>query len=309
MGGVLAEAGHDITLVTRNAAHVDAINAVGLTLRSEGRDRVVRLFSALDTEGMRPVDLVVVLVKSRDTEAAMSAARGIVGASTVVMSLQNGLGQEVLLSDIVGRDHVLAGKTYVGGVMLAPGLVTAGTLGKETIVGELDGSVSQRVQNIAAVFTRAGLATRVSPNIMGAMWDKLLVNVATGAVAAITGLPYGALYSIPEIEKLAIAAVGEAMAVAQAKGILMATTDPRVPWLKASEGLPTTFRTSMLQSLDKGAPTEIDFINGAVVRAGKHNGVLTPVNETLVGLIKGIEARMGLTVSSTLAASLSSQGG
>jgi len=123
------------------------------------------------------------------------------------------------------------------------------------------------------------------------MWDKLLVNVSTGALSGITGQVYGSLYSVPEIEATATAAVGEAMAVAQAGGVSLSIKEPRDAWLIAAEGLPYEFKTSMLQSLDKGSLTEIDFINGFVVRAGRLHNVPTPVNQTLVAAIKGIERR------------------
>jgi 2-dehydropantoate 2-reductase len=188
---------------------------------------------------------------------------------------------------------VLAGKTYVGGVMLAPGHVIAGTQGKRTVIGEIDGRVSERAKAIAAEFERAGLPCEVSDNIMGVMWDKLLINVSTGALSGITGQVYGSLYAVPEIEATAIAAVAEAMAVAEASGVKLSIKAPRDAWLMAAEGLPYEFKTSMLQSLEKGSITEIDFINGSVVRAGRKYNVPTPVNQTLVAAIKGIERRMG----------------
>lgn len=288
-GGTLATHGHQVTLINRNQAHVEAMRATGLKLTGGGADHFVRVEAATTTDGMAPVDLIIVLVKSHDTETAMRAARNIVGEKTLVISLQNGLGQEDVLADIAGRNRVLAGKTYVGGVMLAPGHVIAGVAGKETIIGELDGRISPCVLAIADAFRSAGLETIVSDNIRGAMWDKLFVNVATGALAGITKLTYGDLYAVPEIEVTAIAAVAEAMAVARAAGIRIETSDPRAAWVKAASGLPPEFRTSMLQSLDKGAITEIDFINGAVVREGARKGVPTPVNATLVACIKGIE--------------------
>jgi 2-dehydropantoate 2-reductase len=124
---------------------------------------------------------------------------------------------------------------------------------------------------------------------MGTMWDKLLVNVATGALSGITRLTYGELYQLPEIEACAIAAVAEAMAVAKAKGITLSVTEPKQPWVKAAAGLPDEFKASMLQSLEKGSITEIDFVNGAVVRWGAKLGVPTPVNLALVACMKGIE--------------------
>jgi 2-dehydropantoate 2-reductase len=293
IGGALADAGSQVWLINRAKDHVDAINAHGLRVREGDVERTVQTRAALDCRGIGPVDLVIVLVKSFDTATAIASAAPVVGDRTVVMSLQNGLGHEQVLADAVGAARVMAGKTYVGGVTLGPGHVLAGTLGKQTIIGEIDGSISTRAQAIADEFRGAGLPTTLSDNIVGTMWDKLLVNVSTGALAAITGLTYGPLYEVPEVEAVALAAVAEAMAVARAKGVRLSIGEPRQAWTMASAGLSREFKTSMLQSLDGGSITEIDYINGAVVREGERLGIPTPVNRTLVACIKGIEK--GLT--------------
>lgn len=292
IGGTLAAAGSDVTLIDPYQAHVDAINRDGLRMKDRETERVVQVKAATDSRGLAPADLVIVLVKSFHTREAILAALNVVGENTAVMSLQNGMGHEDILGDAVGASHVLAGKTYVGGVLLGPGHIIAGTHGKRTFIGELDGSISERVTRIAAEFERAELPTTVSDNIVATMWDKLLINVATGALSGITGLPYGGLYAVPEIEACAVAAVAEAMTVARAAGVTLSIHAPRDAWVMAAEGLPPEFRTSMLQSLEKGSVTEIDFINGSVVRCGARHRVPTPVNESLVAAIKGIEYRM-----------------
>ncbi|MDH5285947.1 MAG: 2-dehydropantoate 2-reductase [Betaproteobacteria bacterium] len=289
IGGTLAEGGHDVVLVDAWPAHVEAINTKGLSLREGGVDRTVRVRAQTSAEDLGAVDLVIVLVKSYHTRAAMEAARSLVGPDTVAMSLQNGLGHEDILIEVLGRGRVMAGKTYTGGVVLGPGHVIAGVKGKHTIIGELDGHESPRAQRIAAALSAAGVATTVSPNILGTMWDKLLINVGTGALAGITRLTYGDLYAVPEVEATALAAIREAIDCAKALGIPLTSANPKDAWLLAKEGLPPEFKTSMLQSLEKSLPTEIDFINGAVVRAGARCGVATPVNATLVACIKGVE--------------------
>ena len=294
IGGVLAESGNDVWLINRNAKLVDVLNSKGLTLRDGGVDRVVRVQAATSAQTVGVVDLAVVLVKSFDTAAAMTDAMALLGAKTHVLSLQNGVGHEEILAELVGHERVIGGKTYAGGSQLGLGHISIGTRGKETIIGELDGGTSERTTQIAALFTAAGLQTTVSSNIMQTIWEKLLVNISTGALCAITGLPYGELYAVPEVETTAIAAVAEAMAVAKASGVVLTTTDPKQPWLKAAAGLPPEFKTSMLQSLEKGTVTEIDFINGAVVRQGQKYGIPTLVNQTLVACIKGIEATLNL---------------
>jgi 2-dehydropantoate 2-reductase len=296
MGGVLAQAGHIVTLINRRQAHVDAINSKGLILRARGVDRVVAVRAVTHCReidvNQRGVDVLLILVKSFDTESAMQAALPLVSEQTVVLTLQNGMGHEAILSRLVGEQKVLTGKTYAGGVVLAPGLVTDSTHGKETIIGELNGCLSARAQRIASAFTDAGLSTQISTSIMTTIWDKLLVNAATGAVSAISGLPYGPLYEQKDLEATALAAVSEGMAVAQAAGVAISFTHPREPWLKAGSGLPRDFKPSMLQSLEKGSITEIDYINGAIVEMGKALGVPTPVNATLVACIKGIESKL-----------------
>jgi 2-dehydropantoate 2-reductase len=289
IGGMLALAGEEVTLINRNRVQVDAINTQGLLLKSAQGVRNVKVRAAVDCTGLSPVDLVIVLVKSFDTAHAIANAQPLLDDHTVVLSLQNGLGHEDILSAAVGRQRVMAGKTYVGGQITAPGEVVVGTVGKQTIIGELDALGSARATRIADIFNRAGLQTTVSENIMSTMWDKLLVNVATGALSGITRLPYGGLYSVPELEQCAIAAVTEAMAVAKAHGVPISFADAKEPWTKAGAGLPPEFKASMLQSLEKGSITEIDFINGAVVRWGDKAGVPTPVNRVLVAAIKGLE--------------------
>jgi 2-dehydropantoate 2-reductase len=302
IGGVLTEAGHDVLLITRNQAHVDTINQHGLVLRTAGVDRVVRARAAVSAQAaleqkefatsQQPLDCIIVLVKSAQTHDAVSAAMGLLGPHTTVLSLQNGLGHEDILCSLLGRQRVLAGKTYCGGQIIAPGHVICGHVGKDTHMGELDGSITPRITKIAAAFNGAGLQTTVSDNIMGTIWDKLFINVATGALSGITRLAYGDLYQMPQLKAVAVAAVNEAMAIAKAKGIRTSITDPAAAWHKAGAGLPFEFKASILQTLERGVRTEVDFMNGAVVQLGLQHGVPTPVNSTLLACIQGIEKNL-----------------
>jgi 2-dehydropantoate 2-reductase len=288
-GAALSEAGHDTWLLNPEGAHLEALQRDGLRVDDARGSRQVKVRARSRAHEIGVVDLVVVLVKSFHTAEAMRAALPLLGPATLVLSLQNGMGHEDILAGIVGPQRVLAGKTYVGGVLRAPGHILSGVAGKHTVIGELDGQPSLRVRCVADAFNTAGLETRVSPDIRATLWDKLLVNVATGALAAITGLNYGQLYSLPELREVALAAVAEAMAVARAAGVTFSMEDPLEAWSLAAEGLAPDFRTSMLQSLERGSPTEIDFINGAVVRQGGRHGIATPVNACLVACVKGLE--------------------
>jgi 2-dehydropantoate 2-reductase len=289
IGGVLTEAGHDVWLITRNQAHVEAINTNGLVLRSEGKDRICKAQATTNAADAGQVDCVIVLVKSAQTRQAMLSSMSLLGPHTTVLSLQNGLGHEDILSNVVGCERVLAGKSYCGGQFIAPGHVICGVRGKQTHMGELDGAMSERILAIAKAFNEAGLQTTVSDNIMGTIWDKLFVNVATGAISGITRLMYGDLYQVPELEACAIAAVSEAMQVAKARGVTTSMTEPLEAWRLAGAGLPYEFKASILQTLERGARTEVDYMNGAVVKLGAQHGIPTPVNSTLLACIKGLE--------------------
>lgn len=298
IGGVLGLAGHSVTLVTRNRAHVDAIAAQGGVRLDDGETQLLApALAATNYDNVGVVDLAIVLVKSFDTTNAVEAALPSVGDDTVVLSLQNGIGCEELIGTVVGGERVIAGRTYVGGRLVAPGLVEYGTVGRHTVVGELGNVDSPRTAALAKAFSEAGLSTSVSTDIRVTMWEKLLVNVATGAWSALTGLPYGELSTEPHVAQAAIATVAEAMAVARALGVPITTTDAAVPWRLAWEGLPHGFKASMLQSVEKGSRTEVDVMHGAVTRAGREAGIATPINDTLLAAVKGVERRLALAAA------------
>ncbi len=289
IGAALTEAGHDTWLIGRPGPHVDALRTDGLRVDDEAGSRVISVRATADPTDVGVADLVIVLVKSFQTRDAMRAAHALVGPETAVLSLQNGLGHEDLLSSAIGREHVLLGSTLVGGVLLGPGHIRTGTASRQTWIGEVDAPGTPRTRTIAALLSNAGLPTAVSDDMASTRWEKLLINVATGAIAALTGLTYGQLSGQPLLLATASDAVAEAMAVAAAAGVRLSTTDPDQVWRQATAGLPASFKTSMLQSLERGRPTEIDVINGAVVRIGERHGVPTPVNSTLVALVNGVE--------------------
>lgn len=294
VGGTLALDGHDVTLVTRDVEHVAAVIAGGVRLDDGDRVRVAPVSAATGYDDVSECDLAIVLVKSFDTGGAVDAARPAIGDGTTVLTLQNGVGCEEVIADVVGRDRVVAGRTFVGGRIVEPGLVEYGVVGRRTTIGELDGRRTDRIVAIADAFTAAGMATDVSDDIRVMMWEKLFVNVATGAWSALTGLPYGELSIHPDVEPMAIATVAEAIDVARALGVAVTTTDPSVPWRRAWEGLPHGFQASMLQSVLKGSRTEVDVMHGAVCRGGRAAGVATPINDTLWAAVRGLERRLEL---------------
>ena len=294
IGGALARAGNDVTLVTRNEAHVRAIREHHLRLDDGRTIHTVAVTAANGYDGVPLAELVIVLVKSFDTTEAVTAAQPVIGGDTTVLTLQNGVGCEEMIAGVVGRDRVVAGRTFVGGRIVEPGLVEYGIEDRATTIGELDGARTERIERIAATFEAAGMRTTVTDDVVAMMWDKLLVNVSTGAWSALTGLPYGELSVHPDVEPMAIATVAEAMDVARALGVAITTADPAEPWRRAWTGLPYGFKASMLQSVEKGSRTEVDVMHGAVCRGGLRAGVPTPINDALWAAVRGLERRLEL---------------
>lgn len=289
IGGLLTEAGLDVYLVDTWKEHVDAMIHKGLRLTEQDNERVIAVRATDNLHTLGVIDLLIVLVKSYFTEEAVFSAKSMVGTDTMVLSLQNGLGNEEIIAKVIGEDHVLGGVTHAGAVLLAPAQVLAGWKGKRTYIGALDRKKTARANEISQMFNAAGIETVVAGNIYEKIWNKLLVNVAVSPLSAITGLPHAGMAGVREVVCCAEAAVAEAIAVAKAGGVVMATEDPSQIWKMATEGLPKDHKSSMLQDIEKGARTEIDFINGAVVKRGEQHGVPTPVNRTLVAGVKGIE--------------------
>jgi 2-dehydropantoate 2-reductase len=292
---LLFESGTDVVLLSERKDHVELLVSQGLEVSENATEsRIVKVPAAFDINACEAVDLAIVLVKSTQTAHAVERILPILKPNSAVLSLQNGVGNEEIITDAVGESRVIGGKTYVGSVSTGPGQISIGLAGKTTVIGEFDGSTSTRIADISELFNRARIVTHATTNILGAIWDKLLVNVATGAISAITGLPYGDLYQIQEIRQTVFRAVDEAIEVADSIGVHLSIRDTEVIWNNAKSRLAPDFKASMLQSIEACQPTEIDVINGAVVRLGNRYGVPTPVNQAFVAAVKGIEWRQRL---------------
>ncbi|MDI9493560.1 MAG: ketopantoate reductase family protein [Bacillota bacterium] len=280
--------GIEIYLLDVWKEHVDAINANGILMEEQGDFITYRNVKASTVaEDAGTCDLAVIFVKSTLTSSAVQSNKAVFGPETIALTLQNGLGNIELIKEVVGESNVIAGTTAHGATMLGPGRIRHAGSGK-TIIGELNGAMTQRIQQIAQTFREAGMETELSDNVYGLVWDKLLVNVGINALTGITKLLNGELLEHPEIVELLEDAVSEGKEVALAQGIKLGFPDP-VAHTKDVCKATATNKSSMLQDVLNHKKTEIDIINGAVVREGKKVNIATPVNKTLTNLIKFIE--------------------
>ncbi|MCL2790678.1 MAG: 2-dehydropantoate 2-reductase [Desulfobulbus sp.] len=291
MGGLFATllASHaHLRLLTTNADHARTINDQGLkfiALDGSIRRTAVTVLTKPMADNWR-ADLALICTKARSTEAAAATAGQFLTQDGLALTLQNGLGNLERLAAAVGADRAAAGVTLQASTLLAPGHVRHAGCGP-TVLGCGPGQ-SGRLEAVADLFNRAGIETRVADDITTLLWSKLLVNVGINALVALLRVPNGALVLVPECEALLTEAVAEAEAVARALRIDL-PGGRQVDRVKQVCTLTATNRASMLQDILRGAPTEIDAINGAIAAKGQELGIPTPINLLLTRLIKALE--------------------
>jgi 2-dehydropantoate 2-reductase len=280
-GGMLARAGHDVTLIGR-AQHVEAVRRGGLRVETKAFDERVGMKASEEASGVRGAKLVLFSVKSPDTERAGAALAPHLDPDAVVLSLQNGVDNAERLAATLGRE-VISAVVYVATEMAGPGHVRHHGRG-ELVIGP---SASSAV--IAAAFGAAGVPVEVSDNVIGALWAKLIVNCAYNALSAITQLPYGRLVQADGVPTVMGDVVHECLAVARATGVdVPGDMHQAVP--RIAQSMPGQL-SSTAQDLARGKPTEIDHLNGLVVRKGEALGVPTPANRILLALVKLLEEK------------------
>ena len=278
-GGLLARAGHEVTLVGR-AAHVEAMRRDGLDLETQSLREKVRVAASTEPSAVRGAKVVLFSVKSGDTEAAGEAIAPHLDADAVLVTLQNGVDNPERLAARV-RQPVVPAAVYVAVGMAGPGHV------RHYGRGELLLGASAASEGLVALFRGAGVPAEVSGNVAGELWVKLVVNCAYNALSAITQLPYGELVRSEGVEAVMRDVVEECLSIAQASNVAL-PGDVRASVRDIARTMPGQ-RSSTAQDLARGKPTEIDHLNGLVVRKGEALGIAAPANRVLWTLVKALE--------------------
>lgn len=289
-GAMLAQAGHEVTLVAR-PAQVQAIAARGLQLHKGGAVQAIPLRATTEMEAVRGADLVLLAVKSTDTEAAARAMAPLLASGAWVVSLQNGVDNAEAIARHVPRAQVLPCAVYVATATPEPGVVHHFGRG-DLVLGTLDGgdgAGAAALQPIVELFGAAQVPARISADVMGELWSKLLVNCAYNAISALAQLPYGRMVALAEVREVMRLVVHEVVAVAEAEGRTMKLDDAMAAVERIAQAMPAQL-SSTAQDLARGKPTEIDHLNGFIALRGAALGVATPVNQTLHALVKLAES-------------------
>jgi 2-dehydropantoate 2-reductase len=288
-GGRLALAGEAVAFVAR-AATLAALRDDGLRIVDRaGTTHLERVHVVSNPADVGPCDLVLVCVKSYDTEAVAAALHPVVRPDTIVLSLQNGIENETILAAALRIPPLLGGLTHIGAEQVAPGVIRHNSGGR-IVFGELDGRVSERCERVAAHFRRAGVDHHLSRHIAILMWDKLAWNAAFNAVTTVTRRTVGAVLARPDGRATVRAAMLEVVAVANAAGVALdaGRVDPEIERSARELG---HLRTSMLQDRERGGRLEHEALNGAVLRAAERSAVAVPVNRVLYGLLSTLDER------------------
>ena len=292
IGGMLARQGHKVTLVGRKP-HIDEIRKNGLHISGIWGDYTICDLNAVTTPPYEVQDIVILTVKSFDTATAAKEAMPMVGTNTVVVSIQNGLKNIEMLTEIFGNQNIIGGMAIFGAVLNEPGNVNVTVIASETLVGELDGSLTSRVDDIVNMLASAGIPTKPSNNIMRDIWHKALYNIALNSLSAIFQVSYGQIADNTDTRWLAEQMIIEAVKVAKASGQYLGinTADDYLEILWNQKLPPTRdHKSSMLQDILRGKKTEIDYINGAIIRLGAEYGIETPYNSAIVRMVKAKES-------------------
>jgi|Deesub1362A_J573_1020465.scaffolds.fasta_scaffold00036_166 2-dehydropantoate 2-reductase len=278
-GGLLYRAGFDVTLVGRKI-HVEAIKKHGLEITG----LIEETLEIPAVEHPVEADLVLMTVKSYDT--ATASKQLIIGERTIVVSLQNGLGNEEVIASVIGPDRVLGGVTSYGSLLIEPGKIEFTGKGV-TFIGEMDGQMTKRIEMVEGIFTEAGIETYAVSNIREKLWEKLIINAVINPITALCRVPNGSIQNVMELRELAECIIDECLEVAKANGFEFKDMLEKVLYVAEKTA---RNRSSMLQDVERKKRTEIDAINGMIMKKGEEKGIDVNINSILVTLIKGLEA-------------------
>lgn len=288
-GGMLVQAGADVLLYDINRQLVETINSGGLQIEelATGESFTTRPRATFVPEELGGADILIVFVKSSATEAVAEQFSAIAGPRTIAVTLQNGLGNERILRERFGPARTAAGVTSQGATFLEPGRIRHAGSGPTHLC--MSDRNNGKLSGLVELLNRAGFETHIEKNIENLIWSKLIINAGINALTALTGLPNGRLLEFPETRVLMADLVHEAVLVAKAKGISLTYSDPLAMVYTVAEKTARN-RSSMLQDFDNRKTTEIDFINGAILREAEALGIDVPVNRTVTRLIKALDA-------------------
>jgi len=284
----LSKSKEEIWLLDNNSQRAAKLNECGISLEGssgcwQGKPKVTA--NAKDIGG---ADLILICVKSFHTKVAIQQISPVLTGETKILTLQNGIGNVEIISELAGEERVIAGVTSEGATLIDIGKIRHAGRG-ETVIGTIDGKTPVAMRSIREIFNQVGLECKMSRDIKSLLWSKLIINVGINALSAVTRLPNGKLIEYEGTKRILRDAVTEAARIAKRKRIKLIFDDPLAKVEAVCEGTQNNL-SSMLQDVLRKKRTEIDFINGVIVRLGQELGIDVPTNRFLLDLVKTIES-------------------
>jgi len=296
-GAFLAKAGEEVYLLDKRNKRAEYINKNGVKVEGISGEFRASVKAVAGINKIKKCDLIIICVKSYDTKSAAEAIKSLVDENTFILTLQNGVGNVEVISKIVGEERTIGGVTSHGATLLSDGHIRHAGRG-QTVIG-MAGSQSthdpQNLKKITETLKGAGFETKIADNIRDLIWSKLIINVGINALTAITRLNNGRLIEFEGTDAILEEAVKEAIKVAEAKGVKLIFDDP-IEKVRGVCRATAGNIASMLQDALKKRKTEIDYINGAIVKEAGQLKIKTPVNEVLTNLVRTIESSYKLQV-------------
>ncbi len=286
--GLIAEGGGDVTLYDINQEKIAVINRMGICIRNEqGRERFIPVPAVEDIEQAPVPDFVIVLIKSYHTEQAAREIAAIRGTETQVLTLQNGLGNVEQLMRHIPEQYLYAGITYMGGTELAPGHVYHTGAGLTLIAPLLEQNMPAAMEK-ARYFNDLGISMGATNELKALQWKKLIINSAINPLSALFGQVNGLLPKNPDAVRDMASLVVEGVAVAQKVGVPLHYGEMWAAVLDTCKKTANN-RSSMLADVEAGRPTEVEAINGSIIRLGEANGVDTPTHNRMLRSVLALE--------------------
>lgn len=280
---------NEVYLVDTNQAVVDKINENGLTLLEDREDKVYHPTAVTSTEGLEPMDLVILFVKAIFSRAALEGNRHIIGSNTYLMTLQNGSGHEDILSMFVPENQIIIGTTEDNGAVIAPGYVRRGGVGN-TNIGMLVEDTKAFLPKLKDTLDQCGFKGHIHQNIQQLIWDKLFTNVSLSALTGVLQVPMGFIAENEHAWNIAEKLIHEAVEVAHGLGLSADEGEIKEKVKNTSKNSPEGI-TSICADLKNGRKTEVETISGSVVRASEKCGIPAPTHALIVELIHAMEER------------------
>jgi len=289
-GGRLAQAGEDVTFIARGE-HLRAIQTKGLRVDSLNGDFVIYPAKATDSVAkVGAVDLVIVGVKAWQVPEAARAMKALIGPTTMVLPMQNGVDAVPQLTAELGHGVVVGGLCKIVSFVVEPGHIRHAGFSPSIVIGELDNRRTDRILSIEQTLNRAGLETTVAANIDAALWTKFLFIASFSGVGAMANAPAGVLRTNPQLRAQMLQAMEEISALACARGVQL-PPDVIEKALAGVDALPEDATSSMQRDIAAGKPSELESQNGAVVRMAHETGVAVPTHELIYAKLKSLEEK------------------